>query len=224
MTKRTIVLAFLAVIAAGVLAGCSSSSGPEPAALAQPAATTAIALPAATTAVSSPTAPAGAPQSGGQSDADLLAALASGKGNNEGAAPAVQSDFSANSTALNPGDALELVNDQATLDLSGLGAQAHFYHVTLPDGKTVYFFVVKDKNGVIRAAANACQVCFSTKRGFHQEDGWMVCNTCGNRYPLEKIATEKGGCNPVPINPNLKVSDGKAILQLADLEPIANYF
>lgn len=205
MTKWAMVPVLAAVIAAVGLGGCSSSSGPAPAALAQPAAAT----------------PAAASQSNGQSDADLLEALAAG---NKGDAPAVQSDFSADSTALTPGDELKLVNDRVTLDLSGLGAQAHFYHVTLPDGKTVYFFVVKDKTGVIRAAANACQVCFSTKRGFHQEDGWMVCNTCGNRYPLEKIATEKGGCNPVPINPSLKASSGKATLQVADFEPIANYF
>lgn len=212
MTKSAIVLVLVAAIAAAGLAGCSSSSGTAPAALAQPPATT-----------NSPAASAETSQSDGQSDADLLAALAGGQGNKD-RVPEVQSDFSTNSAALTPGDELTLVNSQVMLDLSGLGAQAHFYHVSLPDGGTVYFFVVRDKNGVIHAAANACQVCFSTKRGFHQEDGWMVCNTCGNRYPLEKIATEKGGCNPVPINPNLKVSSGKATLQLADLEPIANYY
>ncbi len=207
MTKWAIILVSVAGIIAVGLVGCSSSSGPAPAALAQPAIT----------------ASSQSPQSGTQSDADLLAALAAGQGN-AGGAPSVQSDFSAVDTTLIAGDALEPANDQVTLDLSGLGAQAHFYHATLPDGKTVYFFVVRDKDGVVRAAANACQVCFSTKRGFHQEDGWMVCNTCGNRYPLEKIATEKGGCNPVPIDPNLKVDGGKATIRLADLEPIANYF
>jgi hypothetical protein len=219
MAKWMIVPALVAIIAGG-LVGCSSSNGSAPAALAQPAAITSAPT------IAAPVAPAVSPQPGSEStatsDAELLAALASGSGNKD-AAPAVQSDFTANS-ALTPGDALKLVDNQITLDLSTLGAQAHFYHVALPDGKTVYFFVVKDKNGVIRAAANACQVCFSTKRGFHQEDGWMVCNTCGNRYPLEKIATEKGGCNPVPINPNLSVKGGKATLQLTDLEPIANYF
>ena len=91
-------------------------------------------------------------------------------------------------------------------------------------GKTVYFFIVKDKNGVYRAAANACQVCADAKMGFRQEGNFMVCNTCGNRYPMEKIATEKGGCNPVPISPNLQVEDGNIIVQELDLKQIINFF
>jgi hypothetical protein len=222
--KRTIVLASIIAIVVVGLAGCSTASSTAPAAASQPGPATSTTAPTAALAAVVPTTVQ--PLAGGAatSDADLLEQLAKSGGPAKDSAPAVQSDFNNPSTPLAAGDALKLVNNQVTLDLSGLGAQAHFYHVTLADGKTVYFFVVKDKAGVYRAAANACQVCFSTKRGFHQEGDWMVCNTCGNRYPLSKIATEKGGCNPVPINPNLKVTGGKATLQLADLEQIANYF
>jgi hypothetical protein len=233
MMKRTIVLASIIAILVVGLAGCSTASSTAPAAASQPATSTAspvtTAPPASTApvAVVAPTTAQPASSAGGAatSDADLLAQLAKASGGPaKDGAPAVQSDFNNSSVALAAGDTLKLVNGQVSLDVSGLGAQAHFYNVALADGKTVYFFVVKDKAGVYRAAANACQVCFSTKRGFHQEGDWMVCNTCGNRYPLSKIATEKGGCNPVPINPNLKVNGGKATLQLADLEQIANYF
>jgi len=102
--------------------------------------------------------------------------------------------------------------------------QVRFYNIEMPSGKTIYFFVVKDKNGIYRAAASACQVCFKTYKGFRQEGNEMVCNNCGNRYPIEKIATEKGGCNPGPINPNLEVKNGQIIIKQVDIEQVADLF
>jgi len=113
----------------------------------------------------------------------------------------------------------KIVLDSKTFD-DGL---AHYYNTQLR-GKTVYFFVVKDKDGIYRAAANACQVCANSKMGFEQDGNFMVCNTCGNKYPLEKIATERGGCNPVPINPNLKIKDGQVIIDQSDLNQIISFF
>ena len=100
----------------------------------------------------------------------------------------------------------------------------HYYNTQLPGGKTIYFFVLKDKDGIYRAASNACQVCFDARMGFRQENDFMVCNTCGNKYPLEKIATEKGGCNPGPINPNLEVKNGKIVIKQSELEEVAGFF
>ncbi|MBU1178361.1 DUF2318 domain-containing protein [Patescibacteria group bacterium] len=123
------------------------------------------------------------------------------------------------------GEAVTIEDSQIAIDTTKLqGTTANYYNTELSDGRTVYFFVVKDKNGTYRAAANACQVCADSKAGFHQEGDQMVCNTCGNGYPLEKIATEKGGCNPVPINPNLKVADSKIIIEQSDIEQIADFF
>ncbi|MFH1839532.1 MAG: Fe-S-containing protein [Nanoarchaeota archaeon] len=101
---------------------------------------------------------------------------------------------------------------------------AHYYHTELSSGKTVYFFVVKDSNGVYRAAANACQVCYKDRKGFSYQGNFMICNACGNKYPLEKIATEKGGCNPGPINPNLIVENGKITINELELKEIADLF
>ena len=98
--------------------------------------------------------------------------------------------------------------------------KARFYNVEMPDSEIIYFFVVKDKNGIYRAAASACQVCFAVGRGFRQEGDEIVCNNCGNRYPIEKIATEKGGCNPGPIDPNLEVRNGDIIVKQVDLEQV----
>lgn len=123
------------------------------------------------------------------------------------------------------GDRVDFVDGRVNIIADGLDDNlAHHYHIKLPDGKMIYFFVVKDKTGIYRAAANACQVCFDSRMGFRQEGDFMVCNTCGNKYPLEKIATEKGGCNPVPINPNLELKSGKLIIEQSDLERVSDFF
>ena len=122
------------------------------------------------------------------------------------------------------GDPVIFENDQIKLSKAIFDdGKAHYYNVEL-DGDMVYFFVVKDKNGIYRAAGNACQVCADAKMGFRQEGNNMVCNTCGNKYPLEKIATEKGGCNPVPVNPNLKVIGNDLIIEKLDLKDLKGHF
>lgn len=123
------------------------------------------------------------------------------------------------------GDFIEIVGDQIALDESLIkDGNAHFYNTTLPEGDKVYFFIVKSPDGKIRAAANACQVCGDALQGFRQEGEYMVCNTCGNRYPMNKIATEKGGCNPAPINADLKSIDGKIMISLIELQNINKFF
>lgn len=124
------------------------------------------------------------------------------------------------------GETVNLENGEVKLsDISVFdNNQARFYNVKMPSGKTIYFFVVKDKNGIYRAAANACKVCFKTYKGFRQEGNEIVCNNCGNRYPVEKIATEKGGCNPGPINPDLEVKNGQIIIKQTDLEQVLDLF
>ena len=123
------------------------------------------------------------------------------------------------------GTSVTLANKQLILEAKALDDDfVHYYNTKLSNGKIIYFFIVKDKSGTYRAAANACQVCFDARMGFNQEGNFMTCNSCGNKYPLDKIATEKGGCNPGPINPNLKVESGKIIINQSELEQVADLF
>lgn len=122
------------------------------------------------------------------------------------------------------GDKVVLVNGEIKFpEATFADTKVHFYNVEV-NGKTIYFFVAKDKNGVYRVAANGCQVCFETNSGFRQERDEVVCNNCGNRYPLEKIATEKGGCSPTPINPDLEVKNGQVIVRETDLLKVVELF
>lgn len=127
--------------------------------------------------------------------------------------------------AKEPTELIELIDGRVSFEADQFSdGQATFYSTKLSSGIEVEYFVVQDTNGIYRAAANACQVCYDTKLGFHQEGDEMVCNTCGNRYPLTKIATEKGGCNPGPISPNLEVVDGQIYLSEGELAQVENFF
>lgn len=123
------------------------------------------------------------------------------------------------------GAELTLENKKVQLSADGLNdGVAKFYNVKMPTGKIIYFFAVKDQFGIYRAAANACEVCYGQRKGFRREGNKIICNNCGNAYPLEKIATEKGGCNPGPINPNLKVINDKINITQAELEQVSDLF
>ena len=123
------------------------------------------------------------------------------------------------------GQFISLESNEVTLEAAAFDdGKAHYYNTTLPSGDPVYYFIIKSPDGQLRAAANGCQVCGDALQGFRQEGDYMVCNTCGNQYPLNKIATEKGGCNPAPIKPDLKVENGNISISLSDLKSIRQFF
>lgn len=158
----------------------------------------------------------------------LLIALIVTVGLITGCNPAKSSDSAEDLTSNflgTKGQFVALADSEITLPANEINdGNAHFYNTTLPDGDPVYFFAVKSPDGNLRAAANGCQVCGGALQGFRQEGDFMKCNTCGNEYPLNKIATEKGGCNPAPINPDLKVVDGNVSISLAELQDIKQFF
>jgi len=97
---------------------------------------------------------------------------------------------------------------------------AHFY--SFNGSKKINFFVLKSSDGVIRAAFDACDVCYASKKGYRQEGDTMVCNNCGQRFPSTKINEIKGGCNPAPLD--RKVDGSNLIMRTQDIETGAFYF
>ena len=77
--------------------------------------------------------------------------------------------------------------------------EAHYY-IYEKNGSEVKFFLLKSSDGVIRAAFDACDVCFREKKGYSQDGDFMVCNNCGQRFHSSRINEVKGGCNPSPLN------------------------
>jgi hypothetical protein len=83
------------------------------------------------------------------------------------------------------------------LALSALTASAQFFDYQAPTA-TVRYFAVLDGAGAPHVAFDACDVCYGAKKGYRQDGDEMVCNNCGNRFPITSLGTENqtGGCWP----------------------------
>jgi uncharacterized membrane protein len=99
--------------------------------------------------------------------------------------------------------------------------KAHFYSYDA-GGTQVNYFVLQSSDGEMRAAFDACDVCYPAKKGYHQEGDEMVCNNCGRRFPSTKINVLEGGCNPSPLERTVK--GDQLVLQVADLQAGVSYF
>jgi len=99
--------------------------------------------------------------------------------------------------------------------------KAHFYSFNT-GGTTVKYFVLADKTGKVRAALDACEVCFAQKKGYHQEGDSMVCNNCGKVFPSAQINVITGGCNPIPLDKS--ISGGQLTITSDSLAQGAQYF
>ena len=100
------------------------------------------------------------------------------------------------------------------------GRARHFEHV---DGKfTIRYFILKSSDGVIRAAFDACDVCWPAGKGYYQEGDVMVCRNCGRRFASVRINEVKGGCNPAPLN--RRIVGGKVVVRIDDILTGERYF
>ena len=99
------------------------------------------------------------------------------------------------------GGQLTPTNGQLKIPVAGINdGKAHHFQVKADDGTMVTFFVLKSADGVIRAAIDACDVCYRSGLGYYQDGDFMVCKNCGQRFASNKINVIKGGCNPAPLN------------------------
>ena len=98
---------------------------------------------------------------------------------------------------------------------------AHYFKTKADDGTWVYFFTLKSRDGIIRAAIDACDVCYRAGKGYVQSGDYMVCENCGQRFLSSRINVVKGGCNPAPLNRTL--SSEHLEIQMADINQNAWY-
>jgi uncharacterized membrane protein len=89
-------------------------------------------------------------------------------------------------------------------------------------GAEVRYFVLKSSDGELRAAFDACDVCYAQKRGYLQDGDEMVCNNCGRRFPSKDVNVVEGGCNPSPLD--RRVEGDNLVIAAADLQAGARYF
>ncbi len=94
--------------------------------------------------------------------------------------------------------------------------KAHHYQVKASDGNVVTFFVLKSADGILRAAIDACDVCYRSGLGYYQEGDNMVCKNCGQKFASNKINVIKGGCNPAPLN--REVVGDQLVINMRDID------
>ena len=115
-------------------------------------------------------------------------------------------------------------NVAITIPLSEISEEANWYEYDFGNTKIKYF-AVQANDGSIKTAFNECDVCFGSKRGYRQEGEFMVCNNCGNKYPIVGLGTENrggGGCWPGYL-PS-QVEGDKLVISVSDIEKGARLF
>jgi uncharacterized membrane protein len=100
------------------------------------------------------------------------------------------------------------------------GTARHFEYQHGND--TIRFFVLKSADGVVRAAFDACDVCWPAGKGYYQEGDNMVCRNCGRRFASNRINEIKGGCNPAPLRRSIVGED--LVIQVSDIIEGKAYF
>ena len=147
-----------------------------------------------------------------------MAILISGCGNNSTTQSAKNASTSADTQAVSPENTTAESKDITTtantstesvtsikkdgclaIPIADLSQTASFYKADL-DGTEVEIVALKDSKGNLRTAFNACQVCYSSGRGYYRQDGdYLVCQNCGNSFTIDQVGIASGGCNPWPI-------------------------
>jgi len=100
--------------------------------------------------------------------------------------------------------------------------KAQFFTYKTEDGVTIRYFIIKSSDGVIRAAFDACDVCWQENKGYVQQGDVMVCKNCGRKFPSVRVNEVQGGCNPAPLA--RKTENGNVIIQVADILKGKSYF
>jgi uncharacterized membrane protein len=100
--------------------------------------------------------------------------------------------------------------------------RAHFYRYTTSIGREIRVFVMRSSDGVIRAAFDACDVCYRERKGYYQSGDTMICVNCGRAFHSKDINVITGGCNPTPVQRSIDGRD--VLLKASDLDLGAAYF
>jgi uncharacterized membrane protein len=99
---------------------------------------------------------------------------------------------------------------------------ARFYSYPAGNGVTIKYFVLKSSDGVIRAAFDACDVCWREGKGYTQKGDFMVCTNCGRRFASVRVNEVTGGCNPAALTREIR--GDKVILKVSDILEGRKYF
>ena len=116
-----------------------------------------------------------------------------------------------------------IVNGTAVVFPAAMFSDGKARHFEYVDGnRTIRYFILKSSDGVIRAAFDACDVCWPAGKGYYQDGNTMVCRNCGRRFESVLVNEVKGGCNPAPLKRQL--NEDKLVIQIEDIQEGGQYF
>ncbi len=117
---------------------------------------------------------------------------------------------------------VKAVNGEVRLPLNSVDdGEAHYFSFNSEQGE-IRFFVLKSRDNIIRAAFDACDVCFPEKKGYSRDGDYMICNNCGQKFHSTRINVIKGGCNPAPLRRTRK--GDQLVIQVSDILSGSHYF
>ena len=120
-----------------------------------------------------------------------------------------------------PGSQVSATSVTYPVELFADGKARHFRYKA-DDAITIQYFILKSSDGVIRAAFDACDVCWPAGKGYQQSGDVMVCRNCGRKFASIRVNEVKGGCNPAPLE--RKIEGEKLVLQAQDILSGKKYF
>ena len=88
--------------------------------------------------------------------------------------------------------------------------------------QNIKFFVLKSSDGVIRAAFDACDVCWRAGKGYYQDGDEMVCRNCGRRFASALVNEVQGGCNPAPLK--RQIDGDNVVINISDIKEGKGFF
>lgn len=120
-------------------------------------------------------------------------------------------------------ESVKAQNGAVVLALSKLSdGKAHYYRFE-DGGKEIAFFAVKAADGSYKAAFDACDACYRSKKGYEQQGDKMNCKNCNQKFAIAKLGPNAtGGCNPGYL-PS-KVSGANMTIKVDDIKGGAKYF
>lgn len=121
-----------------------------------------------------------------------------------------------------PGETLRTGEDVGLATASFADGRARFYRYMTTAGREVRFFVMRSADGIVRAAFDACDVCYPKHRGYHQSGDNVICNNWGRAFRSVDVNVITGGCTPRPLERT--IAGEHVVITTAAIERGASYF
>ena len=120
-------------------------------------------------------------------------------------------------TNTNSNSELQQNETEVRIPISNISTTAKIYSYD-SNGISVRYFAVKDQQGNVHVAFDACDVCYEAKKGYKQDGDVMQCLNCGKTFSITSIGTENtaGGCWPSFLP--MTVDGNDVVIKITDLE------